>query len=75
MSKWDNWSENDNESPTRSRKKPDKRLFCRKNKNKAKYGKSLYGPHEYLEETGRCTFCTRLKNKSTITFNKETDDG
>lgn len=67
MANWEQWI--DDEEPTRTTKKPNKMMFCRKNKQSGKYG-----PHVYEDAGTICTLCGRLKNKSNITLTKENEE-
>jgi hypothetical protein len=63
MGSWTELLNNDDKH--RSSKKPDKKFYCRKNRQ----GKN-YGPHVYTDD--RCIYCTRLKNKNTHNYIDET---
>lgn len=56
MGNWNEWINNDDGERKHVTRKPNKNVFCRKNRN----GKE-YGPHVYENE--RCIYCARLKNK------------
>ena len=67
-----NWNQylyvENNETPKHHSKKPDKKHFCRKNKEGTNYG-----PHVYVHD--RCIYCKRYAMKSTFisTTNEETE--
>lgn len=57
MANWKEWI-NTEETSRRVALKPNKNQFCRKNRSG-----NQYGLHQY-DETGRCKFCQRIKDKS-----------
>ena len=56
MANWKDWLNNDDSGKRYISKKPNKNIFCRKNRN----GKE-YGPHVY--EHYRCIYCAKLQYK------------
>jgi hypothetical protein len=67
MPNWTQWIDTEDQ-PKRSSNKPNKNIFCRRNRQ----GRD-YGPHVY-DEQNICKLCGRNKNKSNYTITKEQED-
>jgi hypothetical protein len=67
MAHWEQWLEVE-DRPKKTRK-PDKNIFCRRNKNQGKYG-----PHIYEQEATSCKLCGHLRNKTNYLITKENEE-
>ncbi len=68
MPNWTQWMDTEDQ-PKRSSNKPNKNIFCRKNRQ----GRD-YGPHVYDEQQNICKLCGRNKNKNNHIITKEQED-
>ena len=66
MSNWKQWIDQPEEKKEHQSKKPNKNIFCRRNK----LGNNRYGYHEYAENSKECKYCGHVK-KENIQFNNE----
>ena len=69
MSNWQQWIEPE-EGHRAKTKKPNKNVFCRKNK----MGNNRYGYHEYDENQIECKYCGHVKDKRNINIQEKDNE-